>query len=259
MKVEVLVATMHQNDHSLVERMNIQTDAIIINQCDRNQFEEIEYKGRKIKFLSFSERGVGLSRNNALMRATGDICLFADDDVKYDDGYEEKIIQAFKKTPKADIILFNVPSKNKERPTYIIPKKSRVRFYNSLRYGAVKIAVKRENLLKANVFFSLLFGGGAKYSSGEDSLFVAECLRKGMKIYANTEIIGNVSQQDSTWFKGYTDKFFKDKGAFFACLSKKWAKLLCLQFIVRHTKMWKDTYKFSYVYRLMLEGAKEVK
>lgn len=254
MKVEVLVATMHQNDHSLVERMNIQTDAIIINQCDRNQFEEIEYKGRKIKFLSFSERGVGLSRNNALMRATGDICLFADDDVKYDDGYEEKIIQAFKKTPKADIILFNVPSKNKERPTYIIPKKSRVRFYNSLRYGAVKIAIKREKLFQANVFFSLLFGGGAKYSAGEDSLFVAECIRKGLRVFANTERIGYVTQENSTWFRGHDDKFFYDKGVFFACLSKKWAKALCLQFVIRHKKMWKESYSFSEVYGIMKKG-----
>lgn len=251
MKLEVLVATMHQKDHNLVEKINIQTDAIIINQCDRNEFEEFEYKGSKIKFLSFNERGVGLSRNNALMRATGDICLFADEDVHYVDGYEKIILDAFKYTPKADIIMFNLPSENIYRPTYIIPRKSRVRFFNCLRYGAVKIAVKRERLLQANVFFSLLFGGGAKYSAGEDSLFVAECLRKGLRVYACPNIIGYVSQEDSSWFEGYTEKFFFDKGVFFAYLSKGWAKLLCLQLLLRHKEMWKGEYKLYEAYRMM--------
>lgn len=39
MKLQVLVSCMHQQDYSLLEKM-YQTDAIIINQCDINKFEE---------------------------------------------------------------------------------------------------------------------------------------------------------------------------------------------------------------------------
>ena len=70
MKLQVLVATMHQKDYSLLDKMNIQTDAIVINQCDEYRFEEFEYKGKKIKWYSMKERGIGLSRNTALMRQT---------------------------------------------------------------------------------------------------------------------------------------------------------------------------------------------
>ena len=176
MNVQVLVSAMHQTDHSLLEKMNIQTDAIIINQCDKNEFEEFRYKGNLIRFLSFAERGVGLSRNNALMRATGDICLIADQDVTYVENYEEIIVKSFLETSKADIIIFNVPSKNPKRSSYMIPKKSRVGWINCLRYGvSFRIAARPEKLSEKNIFFSLLFGGGAKYSSGEDSLFIADC------------------------------------------------------------------------------------
>jgi len=96
---------MHQNDHSLLEKMNIQSDAIIGNQCNRNEIEEFNYNGNTIKYLSFPERGVGLNRNNALMRATADICLFADDDVRYVDNYKDIIIEAFEQNPKADMIV----------------------------------------------------------------------------------------------------------------------------------------------------------
>ena len=48
MTLQVLVATMHQTDHSLLEKMNIQSDAIVINQCDRNEIERFTYKGHNI-------------------------------------------------------------------------------------------------------------------------------------------------------------------------------------------------------------------
>jgi hypothetical protein len=258
MKMQVLVSAMHQTDHSLLDKMNIQTDAIIINQCDRNEIEEFEYKGNSIKFLSLKERGVGLSRNNALMRATAEICLFSDEDTSYVENYAEIISRSFEEQPDADIIVLNVPSTNPDRPVYIIPKPSRVRLYNCLKYGAVKIAVRTESLRRANVYFSLLFGGGAKYCAGEDSLFLAECLKKGLKVYANPSVIGYVKQDSSSWFKGYDDKYYMDKGVFFAFLSKKWAKLLCLQYVIRHKKEVEIYKPWPKVYGLMVRGAKNI-
>ena len=257
MNVQVLVSAMHQTDHTLPGKMNIQTDAIIINQCDRNEFEEFQFAGKSIRFLSFAERGVGLSRNNALMRASGDICLIADEDVTYVENYEEIIVQKFRETPNADVIVFNVPSSNPQRPSYMIPRKSRVRWFNCLRYGAVRIAARTEKLREANVSFSLLFGGGAKYSAGEDCIFIADCLKKGLKVYANPAVIGRVSQEKSSWFQGYTNKFFIDKGALFTCLTRNWAKLLCLQFVVRHHRMFEREKTISEACKLMFQGLKE--
>lgn len=80
-KVQVLVASMNQTDHSLLEKMNISTSAIVGNQCNYDSVERFEWNGNECLYLNFNERGVGLNRNNTLMRATGDICLFADDDM----------------------------------------------------------------------------------------------------------------------------------------------------------------------------------
>lgn len=258
MNLEVLVSTMHQTDHNLIKKMNIQSDAIIVNQCDKNEFESFDYKGNLIQFLSLSERGVGLSRNNALMRATGDICIFADDDVVYLDDYNKIILEEFNKNPLADIIIFNVPSTNPERPMHISKKNTRVRWFNCLKYGAVRIAVRTEKLKVANIYFSLLFGGGAKYSAGEDSLFIAECIKKKLKIYTSTSIIGYVSQEESSWFEGYTDKYFIDKGVFYSCLSKKYSKILCLQFILRHYKLFINEKSLVKAYNLMIKGTRMI-
>lgn len=259
MKIEVLLSTMNQIDTSIINKMNISGDAIIINQCNYNDFVENNENNRWIKMYSFNERGIGLSRNTALMRATGDICIFADDDVVYNDEYTSLILDAFKNNPDADLIIFNVPSLNDERKgPALIKKNSPVNYLNFMRYGTYNIAFKRESVVKANIFFSLLFGGGAKYSAGEDTLFLFECLKKGLKIYTNTAQIGTVSHEESTWFKGYNKKYFFDKGIFFTTLSKKLSYLLILQFAIRRYSLFKHEMGITQAIKYMLEGRKNI-
>ena len=47
MNIEVLVAAINQSDYSLVNRMNISSDAIIGNQCDKNSVESYEIDGKQ--------------------------------------------------------------------------------------------------------------------------------------------------------------------------------------------------------------------
>jgi len=214
---QILLSTMNQADYNLLEKMNIESEAIVINQWDRNQWDEFTHKGKKIQWLSSKERGIGLSRNTALMKATADICLFSDDDIRYIDGYENKILQAFRKIPEADVIIFDIELINRTKEISNprrIKKIHRLRFYNSMRYGACRMAIRRESIIRKNIYFSLLFGGGARYSAGEDSLFIRECLRKKLKLYAYPLIIGYVDDSKSSWYQGITDKLLIDKGAF---------------------------------------------
>ena len=58
----------------------------------------------------------------------------------------------------------------------------------------------------------MLFGGGAEFSCGEDSLFIRDCFNKKLKIYANIYKLGQVDDSQSSWFNGVKDKLFVDKG-----------------------------------------------
>ncbi|MBR5578554.1 MAG: glycosyltransferase family 2 protein [Lachnospiraceae bacterium] len=258
MRLQTLVSAVRQEVGLLAEKMNLQSDAIIINQCDENSYLEYEWKGHKIKAYSFQERGVGLSRNNALLRADSEILLFSDEDIVYDDGYKEKILQAFRERPKADMLLFNVEVEE-GRATYHIDKEHRVRFYNSGRYPTYSFAVRREKLHSANITFSLLFGGGARYSNGEDSLFLMECLKKGFRIYALPIAIGKEIPRPSTWFFGYNEKFFFDRGVLYHYLYGKLKYVMSLRFLLAHRKKMCGEIKEKEAFRLMLQGIKEAK
>lgn len=253
MKLQVLTAAVDQDVRSLAESMNLSTDAIIVNQCDRCAYEEFEYRDRLIRCFFMTERGVGLNRNTALLHADSDIVLFSDEDIRFYDGYEKQVLSAFEKNADADLITFNFKV-DERRATYYNREQRPVRWYNYGRYPTYSVAVRLEILRKANVSFSLLFGGGAKYSNGEDSLFLHDCLKKGMHLYTSTEEIGEEIYRESTWFKGYNEKFFVDRGVLYPYLYGKMAKLFALRFLFAHRGEMCREIPFREAYRLMKKG-----
>ena len=244
MNLSVLVASMDQEDHSLIKKMNIKTDAIVVNQCNKSKIESFNYGKNNIRYISLNERGVGLSRNTALMRANSDIVVFADEDERFVENYEKKIVDQFQKNPNADMILFNVKSLNPERKIKQVTKKHRVHWYNLGKYGAVRIALKTQVVFEKNIFFSLLFGGGAKYANGEDSLFIMDCLKSGMKIYATNVSIGTVEQRESVWFDGYNSKFFADRGTLYKKMFGKKYIFASLFFLIKKYSLYKNDITF---------------
>ena len=126
MKVQVLASVMNQEMEFIVNRMNLGTDAVIINQCDRYGVEEMDYRGHKVRFFSCAERGVGRSRNNAILRADSDICLFSDEDIVYEQGYAQTIAAEFERNPKADMILFNIEVEESRRTYHITERKKEI-------------------------------------------------------------------------------------------------------------------------------------
>ena len=240
----------------VAENMKLEADAIVINQTDSFGFEEYQYKEHRIKIYCMNEKGVGLSRNNALLRADGDIVLFSDEDIVYNEGYAKAVLDAFEANPDIDMIFFNFDVAE-DRQTYHIEKKGRIRSYNCGRYPTYSLAVRREVLHKKGITFSLLFGGGAKYSNGEDSLFIKQCIKSGMKALALPVTLGREVPRPSTWFNGYTDKFFFDRGVLYRALYGKMAKPFALRFLFAHRKVMLTDRKLMDTYKLMTQGMKE--
>lgn len=258
MRLQVLVSAVRENVETLAERMNLQSDAIIINQTYFFGYNEYEHKGKNIKCYNLVEKGVGLSRNNALLRADGDILLFSDEDIVYDDGYEQKILDEFEMHPEADFLLFNMRV-GQERATYYTDSFHRVHIWNAGRYPTYSFAVRREKLHASHIAFSLLFGGGAKYSNGEDSLFLKDCIKYGLKVYAVPIEIGEEKERQSTWFEGYTEKFFVDRGVLYHFLYGKLAFLMAFRFVLAHGDVMCKNIPPKVALELMKTGIREVR
>lgn len=263
MRVQVLTSVMHHpaQDNEVLqiaEKMHLDSDAIIINQSDCTGENRISFKDNTIVMYSFPERGVGRSRNEAILRADSDICLFSDEDIVYEEGYAEAIAAEFERNPKADMILFNI-AVEESRKTYEITSRKRVHWYNNGRYGAVSFAVRCNSLLASGVTFSLLFGGGARFSNGEDSLFLKEFMQKGFRVYTAPVQIGREVKEDgeSTWFDGYHRKFFYDRGVLYHYLYGCMALPFALRFLLVRRKRILGECSISQAFRWMREGVRD--
>lgn len=208
--VQVLVASMNQKDYSLIEKLNLRTEAIIINQCDNNKTSNIEHNGNNICIINTEERGLSRSRNMAIQNATGDICLLCDDDVLYVDNYEDILIKAFATLPQADIIVFNFKAINGRQRKDVV----RVREAPKWKYYcSVRIAFRLDSIKTAKIKFDSNFGAGSLYGSGEEAIMLKTARSNNLKIYEYPAVIASVDSSNSTWYRGFDEKFFYDKGA----------------------------------------------
>lgn len=212
MKLEVLLSCMNEKDFSITDRLNINSDILIVNQCNENDYLEKENDGFKYRMIKTVKRGLSCSRNELLNNMNGDIGVFCDDDVKYYDNYEKIILKAFSELKDADIIVFDTDMINYTGPVRekIIKIKKAPKNKN---YGSVRIAFKKESFYKDNLWFNLNFGTGGKYSSGEESLLLRDANKKKLKIYEYPAVIAKVDYSESSWFNGFDEKYFYDKGA----------------------------------------------
>ena len=172
----------------------------------------------------------------ALSYATADICLLADDDIRYTEGYPQFVISAFEEAP-ADIIAFNTYLENMSHPSprkHITSNKKAPSFSY---YGSVRLAFRLKKIQEHKLRFNELFGAGAKYCSGEESLFLRACRKKKLRIYVNKAFLAHVDYSKSSWFEGYTETYYFNKGAFLAAAYGRGAHLYKWYFLLQSRKI----------------------
>jgi len=214
MKLIVLISCMHQKDASIIERSNVQTDAVIVNQCDKEDEIDSEFINKygencRVKFICTTERGLSRSRNMALSHAWGDICIFCDDDEIFVDGYESSVIEQFEKHPTFSIIAFKLIY---ERKKFGDNEYTYNRF-TATSLSSAQLAFRRQDVLKTGVVFDTMLGSGSGNGGGEENKFMFQLLGKGLQaIYIPVLLAEIKNENHSLWFDGFTDQYIINEG-----------------------------------------------
>lgn len=252
--IEVLVSTMRQINYDLIKRMNIKTNAVVVNQTKEKIINKID--NQNIVWVDVNEKGLSKSRNLALEKSKAKYGLIADDDLIYVNDYENIILTEFEKNPNADIIAFQVEGIEEKHKDYS-SKEKRINYLSSMKISSVELALNLNKIKEKGIKFNEQFGSGAQYFLGEENIFLFDCLRKGLNIYYVPKKIANLHLGDSTWFRGYNKDFFISRGANYAAMSKFWSLLLILQFSIRKRSLYKEEMSFLGSFKNMKAGRKE--
>lgn len=215
MNLQVLISCMHQKDHSIIERTNIQSDVIVINQCDIDKREEFSFVNKKgdicnALFISTTERGLSKSRNMAIRNATSDVCLICDDDEILEDDYIEKIIKEHQSKSNISIIAFNLNDRYRTFPQ----ESHKIGYIRALKLASWQISFKLYDINTKHISFDESMGAGVTMGGSEENKFLIECIKNGLKGVYVPILIGSVSQEISTWAVDSNNcvKYFKDRG-----------------------------------------------
>lgn len=255
-KLQVLLSTMNQNDYSILEKTYLDSDAVVINQCTYNEMQIFSFRNNKITWVNTTNTGLSSSRNMAIDNANGDICLIADDDLEYFKDYKKIIINQFNENPKVDVIAFQVEGIEKQFKNYA-SKAYNVNYLNMMKISSVEIAFKLQSIKNAGIIFDELFGSGSVFSMGEENIFLLECIKKGLKIKYVPIKIARLHIGDSSWFKGFNEKYFIDRGAIFTAMSIRWSYLYIIQFALRKYNIYSNETTFIQAITNMLKGRKK--
>ncbi len=256
MKLDVLVSCMHQSDASLIKKSNINGNATVINQCDVDEYLEYKTDFGVAKYFYTTERGLTKSRNMAIRNSDADVCLLCDDDEIFVSDYEKKILSAYDLLPDADIIIFKMLN----RAPSFKDKVQRIRFPKTMRVSSWQISFKRLSLINANVSFDELLGAGTGNGAEEELKFLTDCEKAKLKIYYVPQEIASVGQTSSTWFNGFTEEFFENRGATTRYILGVFkSSIYALYYLIRKRKMYNRHISFWNAFRSIFKGIKNNK
>lgn len=256
MVIEVLVSTMNNPTLDLYDKMNIKSDALIVNQGSENFVIEESISGNNVRLMSYVELGLSKSRNRLISNATGDYCFIADDDMTYYDNHVQIAEEAIKKYPDTAAFIFNLDNMGSR---YVIKEDFEVTELSYQRFGSVRILFNRKKIVDANIKFDERFGSGSFYSSGEDTIFMKDILNNNLDIIAVSNKIGKLEDdRESTWFEGFNEKYFFDKGALYRALYPKIHLAWIILFSIRKFKA-SESKSLIKVFKYMNDGSKSLK
>ena len=259
MKTEVLLTIMNcksKEEYKKILISNKITGKVLAT--NQLQGEKITINENEKRLISYNEIGASKNRNHLLENAEGDICIFADNDTEFVDNYERIIENEYQKNKKADIIIFYAENQNKTREKNKKIGNKKINRINLMKVRTNEITIKKEameKIRKNNIKFDTNFGPGSIFQKGEETVFIADLLNAGMKIYSVNKTISSSKNESSTWFSGFNEKFLYDQGAIFYRVYNDKYKIMIWQYLVRKYCLYRKNLNVRQAYRAMCKGA----
>ena len=147
--IQVLLSCMHQTDHSIVKKSNLEgIPVIVVNQC-KISAEQHKKPNEYLHWIDTPSRGLSVSRNLAISNAAADICIIADDDEVFENNLSQIIEQGYAQCPQADILIFTMGN----RPIKFGNKPRKLKKWELLKITSVRTTFRRESILKKHILF----------------------------------------------------------------------------------------------------------
>lgn len=256
--IEILISTMYRTSTEFLDEMFVDNNIddfyiLIVNQTTQDKI--LKSNNEKIRVLNCFDSGLPKSRNIAIDNSKGNICLIADDDLVYLPNLKQKILDAYEKYPKADLISFEaidkdgIPYANYHNVTKH-NKKSLKEIYSWV------ITFKRKAIVDSRLYFNHYFGLGSTFKGESEYMFLRNVYKDNKQMVHEPVNIVIHPDYNSGRDMGSDNGFFARSASaqrFFGSLSYVWllkyTLYMCKDGYIKPSELFKK-------FKIGLEGIK---
>ncbi|MEX9987897.1 glycosyltransferase family 2 protein [Providencia rettgeri] len=251
MKLSMLYATYEDRFNSLLDKIpeaHPDTEIIIIHQTytPDNYLEDVKkFDARPdIKYISQSNTGVTKSRNLAIENSTGDILLFCDDDVIYEDNFQKTIINSFMNNNVGFITFAYKHTSDSLWPEKFSSIKYNHSLYTILSVGTIQIACLKKYVLEFNIKFPEDMGAGSNYFLCDEPVFLSQFIKNKISgIYEPYVICLHPEESSGDIFNDF-NAFYSRYLCFTRIFGKFNGRFIYLAYIMKNLKKFNSIKNF---------------
>lgn len=255
--VQILIATMNRTDFDFLDAMFVFSDfshfdLLVINQT--SQDKQLISNFGNVKVVNSFNTGLSKSRNLAIELATKPLLIFTDDDVVFQPGFESHILKAFNSDNKHDGFRFEFLNGKgnfaKKYPKHFEEKLSQFEILNT---SSVELVFKRESIQRVNLKFDENFGLGTNFAMGEEAIFVAEAVKKGLNIGFFPEVLVAHAHPSTSQRTDVSAQYFIHSAVFYRIYGKMYLFWIALKlfFDLKHRKV-----RFREIFKMLNQSLK---
>lgn len=260
MKVKVLIPTHDKTKEEIIDlfyNLQIESDAVFLNQNDSQGTETINLNGCQIQIVSSKSRGVSVNRNDLIKYADGDLNIFIDDDCALVNNYEDIIIDFFKNN-ECDCAIFNGVWATHQNKLVHNKKTKLVKHFFDISYAGGPGFVFKKNLLtNLNLSFSTKLGYPNYICAGEDSFFYYNLAKSKARTFRVSIPIFKVimDEDNSCYYQGINQQYLETRGFVLKLIYPKLYPIFFLKHAIRFKKRDKKL-KFKFILKHLIHGSR---
>ncbi|WP_394169171.1 glycosyltransferase [Saccharospirillum alexandrii] len=155
---------------------------IVVHQFSGGTYSNPFVEDREdVTYIPTSARGLSLSRNISIQNCNTPYLYVMDDDVVFDVDKMLHIIELMK------LENVQIATCRHIRESGLFPKKYKSspydhNFLTAAKVSSIDICISHNDIKKQDIKFDERFGLGAEYPSGEEYIFLTDCMKHGLKV-----------------------------------------------------------------------------
>ena len=143
--------------------------------------EKVPDLAGEIRVIQITNTGVAKSRNSVIESTETEYLLFGDDDVKFKYEGIKEVVSFLDKNPKISFVLSQAVDEGGRLRKRYPTKLSSLGLTNSAKAATYEMVIRVADIRKSGVRFDENFGAGAVNYLGDEFIFIADCLRSGLR------------------------------------------------------------------------------